>query len=120
MLNNRSVVLRGIIAAAVLLAITSGAIFAFAQFTRSVVASVNILVIPEDGIEVYLDPELTEVAESIEFGTVVVDFFGSMGESPSVPVWVKNHSLSTVKLSLDDDYGMADVVFKGVREDSSP
>ena len=116
MLNSRSVILRGIITVAVLLAITSGVVFAFAQFTRSLAASVNILVIPEDGIEVYLDAGLTEVATSIEFGTVVVDFFGSMGEPPSVPVWVKNHSLSTIELTLDDDYGMADVVFKGVSE----
>ncbi len=117
MLNNKSVVLRGIVIAAVLLLITGGAVFAFAQFTRDVAASVNILVIPEDGIEVYLDEGLTEVAEFIEFGTVEVDFFGTVGEPPSVPVWVKNYSLSRVELSLDDDYNMADVVFDGVSEE---
>ena len=54
MLNNRSIVLRGIVSVAVLLAITSGVVFAFAQFTRSLAASVNIQVKTEDGIEVYL------------------------------------------------------------------
>ncbi len=111
MLNNKSVILWGIVIAAVLLAMTGGAVFAFAQFTRDVTASVSIQLIPEDGIEVYLDEGLTEVATSLDFDTVVVDFFGSVGESPSVPVWIHNRSLSTIRLSVDDDFDTADVVF---------
>ena len=118
MLNNRSVILRGIVTAAILLVITSGAVFALTQFTLDLAASVNIQVKTEDGIEVYLDADLTQVATSIEFGTVEVDIFGSVSESLGVPVWVKNHSLSAIKLSLDDDYGIADVVFKGVSEET--
>ena len=98
--------------------VSAGIAFALAQVTRDVAATVNVAVKAPDGVEIYLDEGLTEIADSVDFGTVKVDVFGTKQEPAPVPVWIKNHSLSAVELSLDDDYADGDVVLEGV--DQSP
>ena len=86
-----------------------GAALALSQFVRSVAASVAVQVVTPDGIEVYLDEDLTQVADQISFGEVEVDFFGTVRNAAGVPVWIKNDSLSTVLVSIDDDFNQGDV-----------
>jgi len=73
-----------------------------------------------DDLQVYLDEELTQVATSIDFGTVQVEPSGNQPSPVSVPVWVENLSADAILLTLDDtlndDYPDADVGFLGQTE----
>jgi len=101
------------------LAMLTGVVLAVTRITRDVPATVNVQLRPQDGIEIYLDEALTQPADNLDFGEVNADVFGFVVDGPAeVPVWVKNISLSTIRLSLDDDYDVADVVFVG--EDQEP
>lgn len=97
-----------------LLITLTGVVFALAKITRDVPASASITVVAPEGIEIYLDEELTKVANPINFGNVDVDAFGSpVNGLPLIRVWVKNVSLSNIRLDLSDDLDEADVVFVG-------
>ena len=86
--------------------VVAGTAFAVAQVTRNVAATVNVQVVAPDGVEIYLDAALTQVATS--FGT-------SRGLVP-VSVWIQNQSLTAVTLTLGDDFADADVVLEGVTQ----
>ena len=60
-----------------LLLILGGAVYALTQVTRNVSATVNVQVSAPNGIEIYLDANLTLPAVNIAFVTVVVDPFGT-------------------------------------------
>ena len=96
-----------------LIATTSGVAFALTQFTKELPSTVTVALHTPDGLEVYLDSNLTQVAESIDFGDLVVDLFGTVDARTPVRVWVENLSFSDVRLTLDDDYPNADVVIVG-------
>ena len=115
MLRHRTA-LRAIAVSLTPLVLLGGIAFALVQVTRDVTASVTVQVKIEDGIEVYLNEALTDVASFIEFGTLEVDLFGTVGEPPSVPVWILNRSFSVIELTLNDNYGPADVVLLGMDE----
>jgi len=69
-----------------------------------------------DDLQVYLDEGLTQVADTIDFGTVQVEPSGNQPNPVSVPVWVENLSGDAILLTLDDDYDDADVEFLGQTE----
>ena len=96
----------------------TGVAFALVQIAREVDASVDVTIIAPEGIEVYLDEALTEFADSVDFGTVDVDPFGSLIGEVTVPIWVRNVSLSDIRLSLSDDLDGADVILMG--EEQNP
>ena len=96
-----------------LLIVLTGVALALVQITRDVPASVDINVVSPEGIEIYLDEALTIVAGPINFGTVDVDAFGTPVADFSVLVWVKNISLSGIRLTLSDDLAEADIYFVG-------
>lgn len=106
---------RILFAVVVTMALVTGAAVAFAQVTRDVAASVNVELLAQDGIEIYLDPSdiPDQPASSVDFGVTTVDVFGTSSGVTGVPVWVKNHSLSRIKVSLGDDFAEADVMFEG-------
>ena len=104
---------RILVAVVVITALVMGSAIAFAQITRNVSASVNVLLLAQDGIEIYLDDSLTQVADSVDFGVTTVDVFGTSSGVTGVPVWVHNRSLSTIEVSLGDDFAAADVMFEG-------
>ena len=106
------------IAAIATLAVLTGVAVALVQVTRNVDATVDVQVIAPEGIEIYLDAALTQVAGTVEFGSVDVDPFGKLLNELSVPVWVKNVSISGIRLSLSDDLDGADVIFVG--EEQNP
>ena len=109
---------RGLVLATVMTVILIGTAFALVRITREVSATVSVQLLLQDGIEVYLNEGLTQIADSIDFGIVEVDVFGTARGSVGVPVWIHNRSLSTIRLNLDDDYAPADVVFDG--DDQEP
>ena len=74
-------------------------------------ASVTVSLKVPDGVEVYSDADLTQVVDSLPFGAVEVDVFGTVTESPRKPVWVKNHSNSVIRLRLEDDLTFGQVLF---------
>ena len=95
-----------------------GVAYALTQVTRDVSATVNVQVSAPNGIEIYLDANLTLPANNIAFGTVVVDPFGTPnnpGGNP-VPGWVENQSNSVIRLTLTDDFALADVVLAGLNQ----
>ena len=96
--------------------VVAGTAFAVAQVTRNVAATVNVQVVAPDGVEIYLDAALTQVATSIGFGTVEVDPFGTSRGLVPVSVWIQNQSLTAVTLTLGDDFADADVVLEGVTQ----
>ncbi len=103
-MRNTQRLVRSIVIALLALAILTGTAVALNQFVRNVAATVVVRVITPDGIEVFLDQDLTQPANEIDFGEIEVDFFGTALERPSVRVWVENRSASTVKLSVSDDF----------------
>ena len=109
--------LNSIAMAVALLVILTGVALALVQVTRDVDATVDVIVIAPEGIEIYLDEGLTQPAGTVEFGSVDVDPFGTLVEELSVPVWVKNISLSNVRLTLSDNFDAADVVFVGEEQE---
>ncbi len=114
----RKIAARALFISLVFLATLGGVALALTQITREVPASVNVQVKTPDGIEVYLDPGLTQVADSLGFGDIQVDAFGTVSEPVAVPVWIHNRSYSKVELSLSDDFEAADVTILG--EDPTP
>ena len=89
-----------------------GIVYAVTQISRDVAATVNVQVKTTDGIEVYLDEGLSQVAELFSFGDVEVDVFGTTTEPVRTPVvWVHNRSNSGILLSLTDDFALGDVRF---------
>ena len=86
---------------------------ALTQITRTVPSTANVALKVPDGIEVYLDEALTQVADSIDFGNLEVDLFGTVASQEPIRVWVQNQSFSSVRLILSDDYANADVVIVG-------
>lgn len=111
MRNHRA--LAAIVSSVVILVLAGSTVLALTTFTRDVGGSVTAELHTPDGIEVYLDAGLTQVADNVAFGTVEVDMFGTVGGGEAVPVWVHNLSLSTVRLSVEDDFNEADVAFDG-------
>ena len=95
------------------LAVATSVVSALTTITRDVGGSVTAVVNDPDGIEVYLDENLTQVADSVAFCSIKIDLFGTVKEGGAVPVWVHNLSLSTVRLSVEDDFTRADVAFDG-------
>ena len=69
-----------------------------------------------DDTQVYLDEALTQVATTIDFGTVQVDSSGNQPSPKVVQVWVQNLSADFILLTLDDDYADANVRFLGQAE----
>ena len=104
---------RALIAAFILTVTLTGAAIALTQITKELQSTVTVALNTPDGLEVYLDSDLTQVAESIDFGDLVVDLFGTVEAQNTVRVWVQNLSFSDVQLTLDDDYPNADVVIVG-------
>ena len=93
MMGTRSITLRGVILASALLLALGGIVYAVTQISRDVAATVNLQVKTTDGIEVYLDEGLSQVAELFSFGDVEVDVFGTTTEPVRTPVvWVHNRS----------------------------
>ena len=112
MMGTRSITLRGVILASALLLALGGIVYAVTQISRDAAATVNIQVKTTDGIEVYLDEGLSQVAELFSFGDVEVDVFGTTTEPVRTPVvWVHNRSNSGILLSLTDDFALGDVRF---------
>ena len=110
--------LRGLMLVVAIAVTSAGIAFALVEFTREVDATVTVQLQAPDGIEIYLDDGLTQIADFVDFGDPHVDLFGTASGVDPVPVWIKNHSLSAVELTLDDDYADADVVLEG--EDHNP
>lgn len=101
--------LRGIfIALAALLIVTGGAL-ALVQFERNVGATFNVSLKTDDGIEVYLDEGLTQVADSINFGDLTVDVFGTIAQPQPLTVWIHNRSNSAIRLGIEDDLDIGGV-----------
>lgn len=57
--------------------LATGLVYALTQVTRNVSATVDVQVTAPNGIEIYLDSGLTQIANNISFGTVEVDPFGT-------------------------------------------
>ena len=89
--------LTAFIASVVILALAGSTVLALTTFRRDVGGSVTADIHLPDGIEVYLDQALTQVADDVAFGAVTVDLFGTEGGGEPVPVWIHNRSLSTVR-----------------------
>ena len=106
--------LRGFIIAAVLFTFVGGAVFAAVVVaTKKVSAAVTAQVTVPDSVEVYLDEDLAQIGTLIDFGVVNSDVFGTVdGDPPTVPIWIKNVSSSTVQLSLSDDFPHGNVKFQ--------
>ena len=113
---NKQVAVRVVAIAAAVLLISTGIALAVVRVTRQLPATVTVQLIAPDGIEIYLDAGLTQVATSIDFGTVEVDPFGTSRGLVPVSVWIQNQSLSGIKLTLGDDYPDADVVLEGTAQ----
>ena len=87
---------------------------ALVRLTQDVPASVDITVVAPEGIEIYLDEALENKAGVINFGNVDVDAFGTpVGDVATVLVWVKNISLTNIRVTLSDDLDEAEVIFVG-------
>ena len=100
---------------AILFLILGGVGLALTQIAQNVSATVDVQVTTANGIDIYMDSGLTQIANNISFGTVEVDIFGTptgQGAVP-VPVWVKNQSSSAIALTLNDDFGLGDVSLGG-------
>ena len=90
--------------------LTAGIVYALIQVTREVSATVTVLMKVPDGIEVYSNENLTQVVNQLDFGEVVVDKFGTIIQPPTIPLWIKNRSSSTIELDLADDFNIGDVL----------
>ena len=89
----------------------SGVALTINQIPREVSATVNVQLLPDSGMQIYLDAELTQVAEAVDFGVLAVDVFGTVQEAAAVPVWVENQSLSKINVSIREDFAPANVLF---------
>ena len=106
----------------VLSATSIGIAFALIEFQRDLPASVTVQLRVPDGIEVYLDAELTQTADLLDFGVLEVDVFGTSSGDTPVPLWVTNLSNSNVSLRVVDDLLIGEVLigFGGAELTPSP
>ena len=102
---------RGTFLVAALVALSLGIAYALTEFKKDVTASVTVSLKVPDGIEVYADENLTQPVDSLPFGEVELDVFGTVREPPRKPVWVMNHSNSVIRLRLEDDLTFGQVLF---------
>jgi hypothetical protein len=110
---------RGIVVAVLIIATVTGTAIALTQFVQTVAATAVVRVTAPDGIEVFLDSQLTQPAEQIDFGQIDLDFFGTPIQDSSVRVWIVNRSASTVRISVDDDFEAANATLDSVLGNSS-
>ena len=96
---------------ALIFVLSLGIAYALTEFKKDVTASVTVSLKVPDGVEVYADAGLTQVVDSLPFGAVEMDFFGTVTESPRRPVWVQNQSNSVIRLRLEDDLTFGQVLF---------
>ena len=99
-----------------------GIVFALIEFQRDLPASVTVELRVPDGVEVYLDAELTQTADLLDFGVVELDFFGTPSGDTPVPLWVANLSNSSISLRVVDDLLIGEVLigFGGAELRPSP
>ena len=105
-----------------LFALVAGIAYALIEIQRDVPATVTVQLRVPDGVEVYLDEELTQTADLLDFGVLEVDVFGTSSGDTPVPLWVTNLSNSDISLTVVDDLLIGEVLmgFAGAELRPSP